>query len=365
MSAHSANISPFSHWPQRSLFGSNLDASKNVQNVDFQELDNNKWEIKKSKAKSHGAEYYSENLLEDIRNRLKQQEINFKNSDKALQNVYLKALNFENRLKQPPKNRAKSSYDIRAFEKSKIEKISVKKPSENFKSSKISLEAKASKRAHSVNTENDKSFNLLSNIRTHPMKQHFAFSDGTQLEKYEIDGKNYEVYEFAENPSACLGSSLEYNANHVPQNIKHKYGTKVTTQLLKDPLKVNQTLVDMNEKSNFKKHQEQPKEAERPNSGAVDPKKHTTYYNLSNFLRHSVSHGYPDLMAKSTKQRVHNAAVSKEYLDDPENYRLANRRKKDWLGKWTELNVIRERLYKGLADINAEKEKSKKEKIEP
>lgn len=246
----------------------------------------------------------------------------------------MKALNFEDRPKQPAKNRAKSSFDVRPIEKAKIDKSNIQKAPESTTSQVIASNAKASKSAHSISIENDKPFDLLTNIRTHPMKNHFEFSDGTKLEKYEIDGKNYEVYEFSENPRGRLGSSLEYNANHVPQNIKHKFGTKVTTQLLKDPSKVNQTLVDMNEKSNFKKHQEPTKEEERPESRAIDPKKHTTYYNLSNFLRHSVSHGYPDLNAKSTKQRVHNASVSREYLADPENYKLANRRKKDWLGSY-------------------------------
>ena len=55
---------------------------------------------------------------------------------------------------------------------------------------------------------------------------------------------------------------------------------------------------------------------------------------LSNYLRHAVCHGYPDLKKRSFKESVHNADVNKEYLADPENYTLKNRRKKDWLGEF-------------------------------
>ena len=170
-----------------------------------------------------------ENVLDDLRRELKSQENKFKSSEKALQDAYLKALNFENKIPTQERVRSKSSFELRTSNKQKpvqqMPKIIDNQTNTFDKSLKKGILNNSNKNRR-VSDSLDP-IDLLSNLRTHPMSQLVEFSDGTKLEKYEIDGKQYEVYEFNETPRALLGSSLEYSSNHVPQNIRHKFGSKM------------------------------------------------------------------------------------------------------------------------------------------
>jgi len=118
--------------------------------------------------------------------------------------------------------------------------------------------------------------------------------------------------------------------DEVPSNIRAKFGSKNTESLLKDQLKVHDTLSEIHNQSLVKKiDKSTSRESTRTSPHKID----NDYYDLSNHLRHCVSHGYPVLIRKSFKESVHNADVSKEYLADPRNLESPYRRKKDWLGK--------------------------------
>ncbi len=134
---------------------------------------------------------------------------------------------------------------------------------------------------------------------------------------------------------SSISAKSSISLEEVPQNIKHRFRTKQTNELMKDQTKVNETIMQLQNIEDAKKYKYNRDETNhaRPVSATVDPKQNAFYYDLSNYLRHTICHGYPDLKKRSFKEHVHNDSVNKEYLSDPTNYNLQNRRKKDWLGK--------------------------------
>lgn len=83
------------------------------------------------------------------------------------------------------------------------------------------------------------------------------------------------------------------------------------------------------------------------------------YMEMSSYLRSSICFGYPVLRASHSKA-VHNAQVFKEHREmmasEQKQTQRSCRRRKDWLGRWTEANIIRERLLKEM--LAAEKKPS-------
>ena len=83
------------------------------------------------------------------------------------------------------------------------------------------------------------------------------------------------------------------------------------------------------------------------------------YLTISNSLRSSICSGYPVLRGSHSKI-VHNAQIFKEHFEsvalEQQRHSQSFRRKKDWLGRWTEANIVRDRLMKDM--VNAQKKTS-------
>ncbi|CAF3236052.1 unnamed protein product [Rotaria socialis] len=82
----------------------------------------------------------------------------------------------------------------------------------------------------------------------------------------------------------------------------------------------------------------------------IDP----DYMIISGHLRSSVCFGYP--VARSSHAKlVHNAQIFKEHFEmvasEQRRHPHSFRRKKDWLGRWTEANITRQRLVKELLEM--------------
>lgn len=125
------------------------------------------------------------------------------------------------------------------------------------------------------------------------------------------------------------------NVDEIPTNIKHKFGSRRTNELLKDELKVHDTLSQIYNTGLNRKHMEIPQpseEAQENTNELIDNESVSTYYDLSNHLRYVISRGYPILARTSHKQDIHNWNLNKEFLADfKENVESPYRRKKDWL----------------------------------
>ncbi len=137
--------------------------------------------------------------------------------------------------------------------------------------------------------------------------------------------------------NSTISSKSSISFDEIPQNLKAKFKEKQVAELMKDQRKVDDTISKLQIIEDAKKRINKfvgNEELTRPVSATIDPKQNAVYYDLSNYLRHAVCHGYPDLKKRSFKESVHNGNVNKEYLSDPDNYTLKNRRQKDWLGKF-------------------------------
>jgi hypothetical protein len=123
--------------------------------------------------------------------------------------------------------------------------------------------------------------------------------------------------------------------SEVPQNIKHKFRAVHADELLKDQLKVHDTLSQIQNSGIIKKND---KTEDVMNSNNIEfkmEKKLSDYYDLGNHLRHAISHGYPTVYKVSHKEDVHNNDVSKEYLSEWDlNVKTPWRRRKDWIGNF-------------------------------
>jgi hypothetical protein len=131
----------------------------------------------------------------------------------------------------------------------------------------------------------------------------------------------------------------------IPQNIKHKFGTNNTRELLKDEVKVHDTLAKIyNDGVNKKQNRENEEVTEirgiqevfsRGSSRPTDP--HKDYNELGNLLRHAVQRGQTTVYDMGHIKEWHNEEVSKLYLSDKKNIDSPYRRKTDWLSKFSDL----------------------------
>jgi hypothetical protein len=134
----------------------------------------------------------------------------------------------------------------------------------------------------------------------------------------------------------------EVNGYVVPQNIRHRFRSIITSQLLADKDKVER---DKNELQYVNIKQKTPISYRSQTSFAST---NPDYTKISNDLRSVVCHGHP-VQRRSHSRTVHNEEIFKNYFQNKEQSSLYHR-KKDWLGRWTEANIIRDRLYKDIAE---------------
>jgi hypothetical protein len=153
--------------------------------------------------------------------------------------------------------------------------------------------------------------------------------------------------------------------SEIPQNIKHKFrlsGLK-SFDLTRDQLKVHDTLTHIQNGGIIKKNDkiaDSQFQIQIDNTAGANGKL-SDYYDLGNHLRHAIAHGYPTVHEKSHNGRVYNEDVSKQFLDEAvwsENVQTPWRKRKDWIGKWTDKDIIDRQNNKGLAARASEKAKA-------
>ncbi|CAF0772164.1 unnamed protein product [Adineta ricciae] len=135
----------------------------------------------------------------------------------------------------------------------------------------------------------------------------------------------------------------DVNGYQVPQNIRHRFRSTITSELLADRDKVERDkdeLLYANVKQRPPAYQQ--RQPEQPKT--TDP----DYATLSNDLRSTVCRGIP-VQRRSHTKTVHNEDIFKEYFQD-DHQPSVHRRRKDWLGRWTEANIVRDRLYKSILE---------------
>ena len=134
----------------------------------------------------------------------------------------------------------------------------------------------------------------------------------------------------------------EVNGYQVPQNIRHRFRSNITAELLSDQNKVerdrnNLAYVNIKQKTPIYQRPQTTFEPMNPD-----------YSKISNDLRTTVCRGHP-VQRRSHSKTVHNADIFQNHQQE-EKYSNLYRRKKDWLGQWTEANIIRDRLYKSILE---------------
>ncbi len=136
------------------------------------------------------------------------------------------------------------------------------------------------------------------------------------------------------------------NLSNVPSNIKHRFGSKVTDELLSEQGKVNSALASLESKQGkVRVLLPSDKQVNDPDAVVNLEKKNEEnniepLEDISNYLRSAICHGLPMKKHMTSKQLIHSAFVNKQHLSDPNNYNSTNRRKKDWLGKSNEFCVL-------------------------
>lgn len=170
----------------------------------------------------------------------------------------------------------------------------------------------------------------------------YLAADGTVHKQYVNDGLHVsEADHPTKNVIHIPGKYHEHyrqwlSVDEVPLNLKHKFGTQQTSELLKDELKVHDTLSHIHNRGHVdKKSIKDDSDELVPEMLPTDEPSESIrdYYDLGNHLRYVIGHGYPLPNLTSQKEYVHNANVSKEYLSDWSNVESPYRRKKDWLSK--------------------------------
>ncbi|CAF1477794.1 unnamed protein product [Adineta steineri] len=132
----------------------------------------------------------------------------------------------------------------------------------------------------------------------------------------------------------------DVNGYQVPQNIRHRFRSTTTSQLLADQYKVERDRAEL-ERGNIKKKTIVYQPTQK-NVAASDP----DYEKLSNDLRSTVCRGKP-VQRRSHTKTVHNEEIFKDFFKENTQSNL-HRRKKDWLGRWMEADIIRDNLYKSM-----------------
>ncbi|CAF1258188.1 unnamed protein product [Rotaria sordida] len=133
----------------------------------------------------------------------------------------------------------------------------------------------------------------------------------------------------------------DINGYQVPQNICHRFRSIITTKLLSDKDKVEH---DKNESEYINIKQNNPiYYRSQTTLSSINP----DYTKISNDLRSTVCHGHP-VQRHSHSKTIHNKEIFKNHQDNEQSNLY--RRKKDWLARWTEANIIRDRLYKNILE---------------
>lgn len=200
----------------------------------------------------------------------------------------------------------------------------------------------------------------------------YKSADGTQYKRMGTgDGCIETTVDFPKNVLHIPGKYHEHYrhcvvAEEIPQNLKAKFGSKHTEYLLKDQVKVHDTLSAIQNHGIIKKVDKTKSEHYENDDRMSNPRapgnKNEDYLDLGNYLRHAVCHGYPTINARGTTFYDYNPETNREFLSDKDNYTKQNRRTKDWLGKWTELSIVNSRQTKELAERVLEKQKNKEKK---
>jgi hypothetical protein len=141
----------------------------------------------------------------------------------------------------------------------------------------------------------------------------------------------------------------EVNGYQVPQNIRHRFRSAITSELLSDKDKVQRDKNDL-EYVNIRK-----KTPTHQRSQTTFSISNPDYTKISNDLRTVVCRGHP-VQRRSHSKTVHNDEIFKNHYQDGKHPNLHGR-KKDWLGRWTEANIVRDRLYKEI--LEAQKKTTK------
>ena len=362
------------HMPTRTLFGSTMDAmSKRMNNIDYADFASGKWNRDDGDSSQRHAAYKFNGLrsfilfsfkdlfilfvglfgidideLTNLKNSVESRRRNVRDASDEIARMREDALHFNlhsprlalktnqhqiQEYNNSRRTRAQSNYDlgIRTYHK---------EPSDNIHG--YLLNGNLMDICHPRN----KWFTSeAKQPKTHPSVDVYKSANGTRITRIHADDKTYE--EIIDYPSKnVIHMPGKYHEHYrqsletfeVPENIRHKFGSKQTEKLLEDRVKVHDTLSQLHNKGINKKHDKVVKSAnigEEEEQQQKLKKKSSImeYYDLSNFLRHSVSHGYPVVVEKSSKEEVHNADVSRQYLSDLKNIESPHRRRKDWLGK--------------------------------
>jgi len=142
----------------------------------------------------------------------------------------------------------------------------------------------------------------------------------------------------------------DVNGYRVPQNVRHRFRSVITDELLADKSKVER---DKNE-THYADIKYVPSTIHRPKTAVVAVDPNPDYTRISNDLRSSICHGYPVSHCGSHTKTVHNAHLFKEHFEavalEKKKQIHSFGRKKDWLGRWTEANLVRARLTKDFLD---------------
>lgn len=250
------------HWPQRTLFGSSLESPKLMQNINYQNLVNGNWQ--KDREKNQAKKMQLDNL--------------------ATQQALIEL---------------KKQLDLRKTKNESIQKRS-KSQTPSLKSTTLPNFTKTI-RPKTIENDTNKIMTLLR--QKTPLKT--FVDDKLKVEKYEIDGKNYDVYELLPDNSANT-QETKISINTIPLNIRAKFGTKIANELLKDEKKVEETLSSMRQEI---KVVEKPIETRAKSSHSNHIKQNAQYYDLSNYLRHNICHGYPQNYRESLMKYDYNADV--------------------------------------------------------
>ena len=133
----------------------------------------------------------------------------------------------------------------------------------------------------------------------------------------------------------------DVNGYQIPQNIHHRFRSSKTIELLSDRNKVESDKNEL-EYINIKKYQPVYRRAQ-----TTIPSTNPDYTKISNDLRCCINHGHP-VQRCSHSKTVHNEQIFKDHQDDKQVHLY--RRRKDWLARWTEANIIRDRLYKSILE---------------
>jgi hypothetical protein len=176
----------------------------------------------------------------------------------------------------------------------------------------------------------------------------YKSANGTVFKHYSVSGENQMKIEQIDYPTKNVihvpGKYHEHyrqyaSVEEIPQNLRHKFRTRETEKLLKDEIKVHDTLAKIYNQGVYRKQNKEKDELNKieniTNISAYNKNdKHHDYNELGNILRHTVSHGIPITFNTGLKEEVHNNEVSKLYLSDPSNIESPYRRKKDWLSMY-------------------------------